>query len=77
MRKERKKTYFYGDRLAELIATKNLSAGDLLHFNMAGPQPRISIFYFGNDNSENVVSMDESDEEEDAESGEEDGESGD
>ena len=60
------------DRLAELIATENLSACDLLHFNMAGPQPRISIVYFGNDDSENVVSMDESDVEEDAESGEED-----
>ena len=51
VRKERKKTYFYGDRLAELIATENLSGGDLLHFNMAGPQPRISIVYFGNDDS--------------------------
>ena len=50
LRKERKKTcYYYGDRLAELIVTENLSEGDLLHFNMAGPQPRISIVYFGND----------------------------
>ena len=48
VKKEKKKTVFWGCRLNELIATNKLSRGDFLHFSMVGPQPQIKIVYFGN-----------------------------
>lgn len=47
VKKERNKTYFYGPKLAELIATKGLSVGDMLIISFNGPEPAIHIAYMG------------------------------
>ena len=45
--KERKKAYFYGEKLAQLIATKKLSEGDILHISLDGPQLSIKLVFMG------------------------------
>ena len=43
VKKERNKTRFHWEGLAQLIAKFHLSGGEMLYFSMEGPQPRISI----------------------------------
>ena len=47
VKKESNKTYFYGSKLAQLIATKGLSLGDMLIISFNGPEPTIKIAYVG------------------------------
>ena len=47
VKKESNKTYFYGSKLAQLIAIKGLSIGDMLIISFNGPEPTIKIAYVG------------------------------
>ena len=69
VKKERKKTYFYGEKLAQLIATNRLSGGDMLHISFDGPQPSIKLVYmnqFVEEDNESDDAMSEENESDDA-----------
>ena len=76
VRKERRKTYFYGEQLAQLIVTRNLKEGDMPHISVGGPQPSIKLVYMGQfveeENESDGVMSEEENESDDAMSEEDD-----